>query len=107
MNAVITRTVTVGNRHVPTDSEGYLKNLQDWSEGFAQALAREEGLALTPEHWEVIRFLREYYQEHGVQAQVRVMIRHFARAWGPQRARARSVRAGAIGGPFGLRSGGW
>jgi tRNA 2-thiouridine synthesizing protein E len=40
---------------------------------------------LTPEHWEVIRFLRAYYQEHGVQAQVRVMIRHFSRAWGPER----------------------
>ena len=85
MNAVIHRTVTVGNRPVPTDAEGYLTNLQDWSEGFVQALAREEGLALTPEHWEVIRFLRDYYQEHGVQAQVRVMIRHFSQAWGPER----------------------
>lgn len=85
MNAVISRTVTVGIRHIPTDTEGYLKNLQDWSEGFVQALAREEGLTLTPEHWEVIRFLRDYYQEHGVQAQVRVMIRHFTQAWGPER----------------------
>jgi tRNA 2-thiouridine synthesizing protein E len=33
----------------------------------------------------VIRFLRAHFHEHGVQAQVRVMIRHFARAWGPAR----------------------
>ena len=46
---------------------------------------REEGLALTPAHWEVIRFLRDYYFEHGVQAQVRVMIKHFTDAWGPER----------------------
>lgn len=85
MSAVFSRTVTVGTRRIATDTEGYLANLQDWSEGFVQALAREEGLALTPEHWEVIRFLRDYYQEHGVQAQVRVMIRHFAKAWGPER----------------------
>jgi tRNA 2-thiouridine synthesizing protein E len=79
------RTVDVDGHAVPTDSEGYLERLDDWSEAFARALAREEGLALTPQHWELIRFLREHYQEHGVQAQVRVMIRHFARVWGPER----------------------
>lgn len=79
------RFVRVGDREIPTDSEGYLRNLADWSEDFARALAREEGLVLTPEHWEVIRFLREYYQEHGVQAQVRVMIRHFSGKWDARR----------------------
>jgi tRNA 2-thiouridine synthesizing protein E len=79
------RTVRVGERDIATDSEGYLRDLRDWSEDFARALAREEGLVLTPEHWEVIRFLRDYYQEHGVQAQVRVMIRHFTERWGADR----------------------
>jgi tRNA 2-thiouridine synthesizing protein E len=85
MTMATQRTVQVGDRALPTDSEGYLQHLGDWSEDFARALAQEEGLVLTPEHWEVIRFLREYFQEHGVQAQVRVMIRHFAQAWGPAR----------------------
>ena len=79
------RFVMAGERAIPTDSEGYLRSLSDWSEEFAKALAREEGLQLTPEHWEVIRYLRSHYQEHGVQAQVRVMIRHFTQAWGPPR----------------------
>jgi tRNA 2-thiouridine synthesizing protein E len=79
------RRLRVGEREAATDSEGYLKNLADWSEDFARAQARSEGLALTDEHWEVIRFLRSYFQEHGVQPQVRVMIRHFAKAWGLQR----------------------
>ena len=85
MNAVAPRSVRVGNRAVPTDSEGYLIDLSDWSEDFARALAREESLELTPAHWEVIRFLREYWHEHGVQAQVRVMIPHFTARWGPER----------------------
>ena len=80
-----TRQLMVGERDVTTDSEGYLRDLADWSEDFARAQARSEGLALTGEHWEVIRFLRTYFQEHGVQAQVRVMIKHFAEAWGPKR----------------------
>ena len=79
------RTVQVGTRAVATDSEGYLLHLDDWSEDFARALAREEGLLLTPAHWELIAFLRAYFHEHGVQAQVRVMIRHFSVAWDPER----------------------
>ena len=75
----------VGSRAVPTDSEGYLLDLNDWSEDFARALARQEGLELTAAHWEVIHFLRQHWQSHGVQAQVRVMIRHFTHAWGAQR----------------------
>jgi tRNA 2-thiouridine synthesizing protein E len=77
--------VRVGSRIVATDSEGYLRNLADWSEEFARARAKEENLVLTPQHWEVIRFLRDYYAEHGVQAQVRVMIRHFTERWGAER----------------------
>jgi tRNA 2-thiouridine synthesizing protein E len=77
--------VRVGSREVATDSEGYLRHLGDWSEDFARARAQEENLVLTPQHWEVIRFLRDYYHEHGVQAQVRVMIRHFTERWGPER----------------------
>ena len=75
----------VRNREIETDSEGYLRNLDDWSEDFARAQARREGLELTAEHWELIRFLRQFYQERGVQPQVRVMIRHFTQAWGPAR----------------------
>jgi tRNA 2-thiouridine synthesizing protein E len=87
MNTAIqpTQYFAVGDRRIETDSEGYLVDRGQWSEEFARELARHEGLALTPAHWEVIRFLREYFFEHGVQAQVRVMIRHFTGAWGTER----------------------
>lgn len=79
------RVLRVGERDVATDAEGYLIDLSDWSEDFARAQARRESLLLTDEHWQVIRFLREYFHEHGVQAQVRAMIRHFEQVWGPER----------------------
>lgn len=82
---VFTRVLLVNGRPVLTDSEGYLRSLDDWSEDFVRALARQEELSLTDEHWQIIRFLREYYAEHGVQAQVRAMIKHFTELWGPQR----------------------
>ncbi len=80
-----TRTIDVHGQAIATDVEGYLKNLDDWSEDFARAQAQAEGLVLTDAHWQVIRFLREYYDEHRVQAQVRAMIWHFANLWGQER----------------------
>jgi tRNA 2-thiouridine synthesizing protein E len=77
--------VYAGGRRIATDSEGYLLDRDQWSEDFARAQAAREGLELTAAHWEVIGFLRDYYAEHGVQAQVRVMIRHFTERWGPER----------------------
>lgn len=79
------RLLKVGPREIATDSEGYLCRLEDWSEDFALALAKQEGLSLTEEHWQVIRFLRDYFAEHRVQAQVRVMIKHFTQAWSPEK----------------------
>lgn len=79
------RVVRVGDREVQTDQEGYIQNMAEWSEDFARALARQEGIELTEEHWQVIRYIREHYAEHQVQAQVRDMIKHFRATWGPER----------------------
>jgi len=80
-----THAVEVNGRTILTDGEGYLVNPSDWSEAFVKIQAAQEGLALTAEHWEVIRFLREQYAEHGHQASVRDMIRYFREVWDPER----------------------
>jgi len=77
-----TRGVRVNGRDILTDSEGYLVNPGDWSEDFARAQAAAEGLQLAAEHWEIIRFLREYFARRGAQASVRDMIKHFRNVWG-------------------------
>lgn len=45
------------------DKDGFLKNLDDWSKDVANALAAEEHIKLTAQHWIVIDLLREYYAE--------------------------------------------
>jgi TusE/DsrC/DsvC family sulfur relay protein len=79
------RLLRVGDRDVQTDQEGYIQNMDDWSEEFALALAEQDGLALTDEHWQVIHFIREYHAEHQVQVQVRDMIKYFQPLWGAAR----------------------
>lgn len=48
---------------IETDSEGYLKDTTQWSEPLAEKIAENEGIVLSPEHWEVVRFVREFYLE--------------------------------------------
>ncbi len=79
-----TRALQVNGHEVLTDSEGYLVDLADWSEDFVRAQAAYEGLELTSQHWEVIRFLRTHYEARQVQANVRETIKHFRKSWGEE-----------------------
>jgi len=68
-----------------TDEEGYLVNLSDWNEDVAQFLAQEEKVELTPNHWEVINFLREYYTEYQIAPAIRVLTKAIGKKLGPDK----------------------
>ena len=69
-------------RQIATDQEGYIQDMSEWSRAFARCDAEKEGYKLTDEHWEVIWYIREYYDKHQVQAQVLDMIKHFRKTMG-------------------------
>ena len=56
-----------------TDEEGYITDISLWSEDLADLIAQDESIAMTDEHWEVVNFLREYYEEYQVAPAVRVL----------------------------------
>jgi len=58
------------------DADGYLLEA-NFTDEAVEAIAAAEGVALTPEHWEVIRFLRDEYQEHGHTPNFRNMLKGF------------------------------
>ena len=60
------------------DDEGYLIRPEDWNEKIAAYLAGMEGLELTREHWEVIGFMRRFYEERQVAADARFVIKFMA-----------------------------
>lgn len=80
-----TKVLPVEGKEVQVDSEGYLVYPRDWSEAFVRAEAASERLLLSGEHWEVICFLRSYYNHKGRQAAVRDMVKHFREVWGPEK----------------------
>ena len=60
------------------DEEGYLVDPAQWNEQVAEALARQEHIVLSDEHWAVIRFMREYYEQHQIAPDARHVMKHLA-----------------------------
>ena len=65
-----------------TDEEGYLINLSDWTEDAANYLAKTENLELSPAHWEVLNFLRQYYTDFQIAPAVRVLTKAIGKQLG-------------------------
>ncbi len=53
--------------------DGFLINKDDWTPEVAEDIAREEGIELTEEHWEIIHFVQEYYKEYSLTPIMRIL----------------------------------
>ncbi|MDH3672035.1 MAG: TusE/DsrC/DsvC family sulfur relay protein [Gammaproteobacteria bacterium] len=74
--------IEVNGKTLETDEEGYIANLSDWSPEVAEMMATEDDCELTENHWEVINFLRNYYQEYQIAPAVRVLTKAIGKKLG-------------------------
>ncbi len=74
--------IEVNGNTYETDEEGYLINLSDWTEDIGKALAVAENVDMTPGHWEVVNFLRDYYNEYQIAPAVRVLTKAIGKQLG-------------------------
>ncbi|WP_308497894.1 TusE/DsrC/DsvC family sulfur relay protein [uncultured Anaerobiospirillum sp.] len=61
-------------REIETDDEGYLLNLDDYSDELRDFMASEMELELTDEHMVIINTVREYYKEYDTTPPIRGLI---------------------------------
>ncbi len=80
------------------DSDGYLVDPAEWTEAIAESFAGEEGLTLTGEHWEIIHFMRDYWEERQVAPEARWTIRFVTRTMGAGRNRLYELFPGEYAG---------
>lgn len=63
--------MTLDNRQVSVDPEGFLTEYAEWDEDLARTLAQQIGITLTDQHWPVLRFLRQDFADQGETATLR------------------------------------
>lgn len=70
---------------IETDAEGYLLDHTKWQEAMIPVLAEQEGIQLTPDHLEVIHFVRNFYLEFNTSPAVRMLVKAMAKEYGEEK----------------------
>ena len=78
-------SIEVDGKSFETDEEGYLVDLSTWVPGIADVMAKDDDLELNDEHWEIINFLREYYEEYQIAPAVRVLTKAVGKKLGKEK----------------------
>ncbi|WP_136254612.1 TusE/DsrC/DsvC family sulfur relay protein [Onishia niordana] len=84
----IYRYLSIENREIGLDPEGFLVDMGDWSPAVAEALAAEEGRILTEDHWEVIEVLRDFYSRYEMAPAMRPLVKSVGLALGAEKGKS-------------------
>jgi len=72
-----------------TDVQGFLQDRLQWNEDLGEHIAQLDGVQLTDEHWQIIHYFREYYDDYNIPPPMRMVIRVFKKAFGDENANSR------------------
>ena len=76
-------SIEFDGKTIETTPNGYLVNVEDWSEALAEVIAKEEGVELTEKHWDLMNYLRdEYINNGGNQPNTRNIVKAMSAKWG-------------------------
>ena len=78
-------TIDVSGKQVEVDEDGYLVNLEDWTKEIAEIFAKEDELDLTDAHWEVINFLRDYYEKYQIAPMIKILVKEIGKSMGKEK----------------------
>ena len=73
---------TVNDQTIVADEEGYITDMSTWSKDLADTIAVSEKIDMNEDHWEVVNFLRDYYEEYQIAPAVRVLTKAIKKSLG-------------------------
>lgn len=82
----------VDGQILETSDQGFLINKADWNEQVAEVLASREDLQLQEAHWEIIFFIRDYYQQYKHLPNARVFSKAIRQTLGDDKASSRYLQ---------------
>lgn len=65
----------INGKSIETNEQGYLLNIDDWSEEFADEIAKTDGYELFVDHRELILYFRDYYSENQTNPTMHTIVR--------------------------------
>ncbi|WP_432473680.1 TusE/DsrC/DsvC family sulfur relay protein [Amphritea sp. HPY] len=80
--------IMIDGQLIPQDSEGYLREMTDWTPAIAEQIALQEGIALTDAHWEILNVLRAFYQKFELSPAMRPLVKAVANELGPDKGKS-------------------
>jgi len=75
------------------DEEGYLTDIAVWNPELAELIAKSENIDMTQDHWEVVNFLREYYEEYQIAPAVRILVKEMTKKFGKEKGDQKALYA--------------
>lgn len=67
---------------IELDKEGFLVNLEDWSEPLAVQLAQREDIALSEDHLQILRLLRQFHAQYQLSPAMRPLVKYVGQQLG-------------------------
>lgn len=78
----------VNGQDIALDNDGHLIDLKTWNAGVAEALAKQENIVLTPEHWDLIYVLQDFYREFEISPAMRALVKYTEKKLGADKGRS-------------------
>ena len=88
----MTDFIEFNDKKIAVDKNGYLENHNDWTEELAYKLAESEQVELSDAHWEVVKFVRAFYEEYDTSPAIRVLVKQLSKEFGPDKGNSRYVQ---------------
>jgi tRNA 2-thiouridine synthesizing protein E len=79
----------VNNVRLETTDQGFLVNSFDWNKDVAIRMADLNNISLNEAHWEIIVFIRHYYQQYKHLPNARVFTKAIAKTLGEEKGNSR------------------
>ncbi|VAW82652.1 hypothetical protein MNBD_GAMMA13-1453 [hydrothermal vent metagenome] len=76
-------SLEVEGKTIETTDNGYLVNMEDWSEAVGQTIADMDKLEMTEKHWDVVNYLRDaHLNDGGAEPNERTIMKDMGKKWG-------------------------
>lgn len=83
-----------------TTDSGFLADASAWSEAAAEALAARVNIRLSAAHWEILRFIREYYFKFNHLPNARMFVKAVQKSFGEEKGNSRYLGGLFAGNPL-------